>query len=137
MREFCTKSELSAHKQSPCEPPTVDQNNSMPQYGSESVKVELNDVAAITKCDEQTGASSSQMENKIDNGIAIGSHNQYNSMVSQMQRMNSLFPVRKKITGPFGCEICGRIFNKKCNMTKHLMIHNGEYPFECWLCHKM
>ena len=125
MREFCTATELNAHKQSPCEPPTAEEINSMMKFSAEMMA--NNDEA-------------SQMENRIDQPISManlphGSHAQFRSIVGQMQRMNG--PMRKKTLGPFPCEICGRIFMKNSNLTKHRTIHTDEKPFECWLCHKM
>lgn len=44
---------------------------------------------------------------------------------------------QKKPRVSFECDECGRSFTEKWNMLKHRRIHSGEWPFECWLCHKM
>lgn len=111
LRVFCTGTELNAHKQSPCEPPPIESSNSMVQCNDMDIKVESNEQ----------------------------NQNNYSSPVAAMQlgSPNGPFPVRKKTLGPFGCEICGRLFMKNSNLTKHRTIHTDEKPYECWLCHKM
>jgi KRAB domain-containing zinc finger protein len=37
---------------------------------------------------------------------------------------------------PFACDICGKSFKTKLNMTNHRRIHTGEKPYECELCKK-
>ena len=32
---------------------------------------------------------------------------------------------------PVACDICGKAFNQKSNMTTHRRIHTGENPYEC------
>jgi len=34
------------------------------------------------------------------------------------------------------CEVCGKAFSSKSNLTAHKKIHSGERPFECEICHK-
>lgn len=131
MCEFCTATELNAHKQSPCEPPPA------MKFNDGLIKDAL--TMADFNCE---GTGPSQMENQINQPISMAPHNshaQFGSIVGQMQRMqNDPFQsMRKRTLGPFGCEICGRLFMKNSNLTKHRTIHTDEKPFECWLCHKM
>lgn len=122
-REFCTGTELNAHKQSPCEPPSIVQA----QFSEGLMKDAL--MMADFNCED--AGSSSQMKNQIDQPIAM-------SASSYAQRMNGPFQsMRKRTLGPFECEICGRLFMKNSNLTKHRTIHTDDKPFECWLCHKM
>lgn len=102
---------------SSCEPRTVDQISSMMQFDADPIKFEPDDVAAVSNGCEQMGAGSSRMEDQIDKCIPNGLCSKRNS--------------------PFEYEICGRLFNKKYDMTNHLITHSKARPFECWLCHKM
>lgn len=34
------------------------------------------------------------------------------------------------------CEVCGKAFSSKSNLTAHKKIHSGERPFECAVCQK-
>jgi len=34
------------------------------------------------------------------------------------------------------CEVCGKAFSSKSNLTAHRKIHSGERPFECAVCQK-
>jgi len=34
------------------------------------------------------------------------------------------------------CEVCGKAYSSKSNLTAHKKIHSGERPFECTICHK-
>merc|ERR1712233_269459 len=34
------------------------------------------------------------------------------------------------------CEVCGKAYSSKSNLTAHKKIHSGERPFECGVCHK-
>lgn len=37
---------------------------------------------------------------------------------------------------PWECPHCGRCFNQKANMQRHLLIHNAERKFKCETCGK-
>lgn len=112
MRVFCTATELNAHKQSPCERAIEEQSNPMVQ----SLTLDADTLVETLKRD---------------------SHPEFDSMVSQMEMLNGPFAIRKNVNSEYECEICGKLFNKKYNMTKHRIIHSDDYPFECVFCRKM
>ncbi|XP_073403786.1 gastrula zinc finger protein XlCGF66.1-like [Dendrobates tinctorius] len=37
---------------------------------------------------------------------------------------------------PYSCSVCGKCFNKKCNLATHEKIHTGEQPYSCSECGK-
>lgn len=43
--------------------------------------------------------------------------------------------VHEKAT-PFSCDICGKEFNRKSNLTEHLLIHENKYLATCPTCKK-
>ena len=36
----------------------------------------------------------------------------------------------------YPCEVCGKVFNRKPNMLRHMFVHSGEKPFQCSICMK-
>lgn len=121
-RDFCSKAELYVHKQlNACELPAADQNNSIVRLDvDDSIKIEFNESTTknYNQNKQQTGIeSSSRMENRMD------------------QSLNQPVTMQGKSSSSYKCDICGRILSKNSNMKEHLMIHNDERPFECWLCH--
>ncbi|XP_061834021.1 uncharacterized protein [Nerophis lumbriciformis] len=37
---------------------------------------------------------------------------------------------------PFACSVCAKRFSSKCTLKRHMMIHTGENPFSCSVCAK-
>ena len=37
---------------------------------------------------------------------------------------------------PFACNVCGKSFQQKANMTTHRRIHTSEKPYNCEICQK-
>lgn len=33
------------------------------------------------------------------------------------------------------CNVCGKVFTKLFSMTRHMLLHTGERPFQCSICH--
>lgn len=131
-RPFCTWTELKEHKQSPCEPPAIDQNNSMMPVlnAANPEKIELNELTTESNRSGIMSGRSSQMEYRINQPIAMTTMSpgtQFSSIVHRKHRNNSTFK----------CDECGRLFVNKKTLSLHRIIHTDERPFECWLCHKM
>ncbi|KAM4034708.1 uncharacterized protein ACNLHF_021388 [Anomaloglossus baeobatrachus] len=50
----------------------------------------------------------------------------------RVDEAQSAHPVKK----PYSCSECGKCFNQKSDLVKHLRIHTGEKPFSCSECGK-
>lgn len=53
---------------------------------------------------------------------------------SKKKRMTSLSPVKRMNMKTYFCDQCGRIFNDKANLNRHLQRHLGVKKFECEQC---
>lgn len=51
--------------------------------------------------------------------VFLGDHSRYNEARSR-----------------FPCEVCGKCFAKKYNLTVHMRIHRDDRPFKCNICEK-
>ncbi|XP_061674846.1 gastrula zinc finger protein XlCGF8.2DB-like isoform X2 [Syngnathoides biaculeatus] len=38
---------------------------------------------------------------------------------------------------PFVCPFCGKTFNQRVHLSRHLSVHTGDKPFHCTVCSKM
>lgn len=143
-RDFCTLTKLNAHKESckrsvghdtnivGCGPTTAIVSKSS-QCNASPIKVELNETTANFNR-ETSIANESDNETVEPLTVAVLSQTSYVA-VDSIDGAIQNFKLNRA-PGPFECDVCGRLFNKKCNMKVHRITHTDERAFECWLCRK-
>lgn len=125
MRKFCTKTEINAHRNFACKPPTFDQNYSMAKLIANSIKVELNEPISENSNRKITKSS-------VNKKISEERVKQLNALGSIEIETNELGQTVHK------CPVCKKCFRKRWNLMEHLQRHLNvrSRPFQCSLCSK-
>jgi len=80
---------------------------------------------------KEHGGSYSNFCEKCGKGFLI-----QRALNAHSQRCGDIKPKKKQIKGHHPCYVCNKIFNRKCNLERHLKMHRGEKDYFCDQCGK-